>query len=92
MPVMVNNMARYQIKEIARKQGMSLKRIAAQGGLSETRLRDLANNRLDNVTVRFLEVVAATTRVPLRDLFDPASLNEVPTLPEKVGAETQLPK
>jgi len=74
-------MARYRIKDVAQERNMSLKTIATRGGLSDTRLRDVANNRVKNVTVRFLEVVAATVGCPFGELFEPSTLAEVPVLP-----------
>jgi len=81
-------MARYRITDVAQERNISLKTIAARGGVSETRLRDVANNRVKNVTVRFLEVVAATVGCPFGDLFEPSTLAEVPVLPiEKTEEE-----
>lgn len=79
-------MARYRIKEVAEEYNISLRTIAIRGGLSETRVRDVANNRVQNVTVRFLEVIAAIVGCPLGEVFDPGSLREVPTLPGATDA------
>jgi transcriptional regulator with XRE-family HTH domain len=73
-------MARYQIKDVVARQGYTLRRLADETGLSEPRLRAIANNRVQNVTVRTLELIASTLGVPLRDVFEPASLDEVPTV------------
>jgi transcriptional regulator with XRE-family HTH domain len=73
-------MAHYQIKRLAARQGYTLRRLAAETGLSEPRLRAIANNRVENVTVRTLEAIAATLQVPLGEVFEPSSLEAVPTL------------
>ncbi|HWE64831.1 MAG TPA: helix-turn-helix transcriptional regulator [Chloroflexota bacterium] len=72
--------ARYQIKPLIARQGYTLRRLADETKLSEPRLRAIANNRVENVTIRTLEIIAATLQVPLREVFEPASLDEVPTI------------
>lgn len=74
-------MARYQIKEVAKQQGYTLRRLADEAKLSEARLRAIANNRVSDVTVGTLERVAAQLGIPLKDVFERASLDEVPTIP-----------
>jgi transcriptional regulator with XRE-family HTH domain len=73
-------MARYQIKEVAASKGISLRRLANISRLNEARLRRLANNKLENVTVRTLEIIAGNLGVPFKDVFEPATLEEVPEI------------
>lgn len=74
--------AEYQVKEVAARQGYTLRELADKTGLSEPRLRAIANNRVNNVTVGTLEIIAAELKVPLREVFRPSSLDEVPTIPQ----------
>jgi transcriptional regulator with XRE-family HTH domain len=74
-------MARYRIKDVAQERNISLRAIAVRGRLSETRVRDVANNRVDNVTVRFLEAIAAGIGCPFGEIFEPSTLAEVPSFP-----------
>lgn len=71
-------MAEYRIKEAAEKRGYTLHRLAEETGLSEPRLRAIANNRVQNVTIRTLEQIASQLGVPLKDVFAARSLEEVP--------------
>jgi DNA-binding Xre family transcriptional regulator len=73
-------MARYQIKQVAANQGYTLKRLADEASLSEARLRAIANNRVNDVTVGTLERIAAQLGVPFGDVFEQKSLDEIPTI------------
>ena len=86
----VSAVARFAIKQAAERKGVTLKDLAERGGLSESRVRAAANNRIDNVTLYFLEVIAATLDVPLKEVFEQESLDEVPTLqPGKRGTKSE---
>lgn len=74
-------MARYRIKEAVQRRGTTLKRLADEARLSESRLRAIANNRVADVTVGTLERIAAELGIPLKDVFEQSSLDEVPTIP-----------
>jgi transcriptional regulator with XRE-family HTH domain len=76
---------RYRIKECAGRRGYSMRRLAYEAHISESRLRQLANNRpgLANVTVRTLERIAGELQVTLSDLIEPVSLSTVPERPSE---------
>lgn len=80
-------MARYQVKEISSAEGYTLKRLSDTTGLSLSRLRAIANNRVDDVTVGTLERIAAVLNRPLQDVFEPSTLAEVPTVVDKKKKE-----
>lgn len=83
MPVM----ARYRIKEAALERGISLRRLAITSRLNEARLRRLANNKLENVTVRTLEIIASNLGVPFKDVFARSTLEEIPDILHGEGAD-----
>lgn len=81
------SVARYQVKEVAASRGFTLKRLADEADLSESRVRAIANNRVPDVTVGTLERIAATLAAPFGSLFEKASLDEVPVIVEPTTAQ-----
>jgi transcriptional regulator with XRE-family HTH domain len=84
----VVTMARYQIGKVAAEEGMTIYRLARKAGVNEARLRLIVNNRVENVTVRTLEQIAIALGRPLAEIFEPASLYEVPRIPNGAQADS----
>lgn len=82
-----STVAEYRVKEAAQERGYTLHRLAEETGMSEPRLRAIANNRVPNVTIRTLELIASQLQVPLRDIFTRESWDSIPTFEGRKPAD-----
>jgi DNA-binding Xre family transcriptional regulator len=62
-------MVRYRIKALAEERGMPITVLARLAQLDQSRVYNIANNKVENVTMNTLEALAKALGVRVRDLL-----------------------
>ena len=73
-------MVRYRIKALAEERGMPITVLARLAQLDQSRVYNIANNKVENVTMNTLEALAKALGVRVREGHRPDSKNDEPGL------------
>jgi len=79
------------LRQARLEQGLTLREVSEESGISITYLSDLERNVLDNPTLDTLTAIASALRVSLNDLLGVDTPDAKPALPRSLEEFRQMP-